>query len=385
MTWTHRERVLAALHHEETDRVPIDLGGSYASSIVIDAYDALKQHLNLTHDTQVLSRMYQLAYPDDSILEYFDVDTRPINPGSYQGGHVKTVDELTYIDHLGVTLKRTTGTLDQHFLAQDGPFWGGKLTRDRIDAFEWPDPDNSGIVAGVAEQVARHKAAGDYCLVLNIPGQIIHSGYTMRGMEDFLKDFYKNPDAVCYLMDRLTDYCVRAAENMIEAAGPENVDIIFFGEDLGTQDGCMFDPDGFYARYIKPRHERVIQSAKALTNGLSLFHCCGSAYHFLDHLLDIGVNALNPVQVTAKNMEPERLKSEFGDRMAFWGGFNTQQILPYGTAAEVTSEAHRLIDIFAKGGGYVLNAVHNIQSEVPPENIVAMFQAGLDHPLKQVA
>jgi uroporphyrinogen decarboxylase len=200
-----------------------------------------------------------------------------------------------------------------------------------------------------------------------------------------LKDFYKDPDVVCYLMDRLTDYCVRATENMIAAAGPENIDIIFFGEDLGTQDGCMFDPDGFYARYIKPRHERVIQSAKALTNGLSLFHCCGSAYHFLDHLLDIGVNALNPVQVTAKNMEPERLKSEFGDRMAFWGGFNTQQILPYGTAAEVTSEAHRLIDIFAKGGGYVLNAVHNIQSEVPPENIVAMFQAGLDHPLKRAA
>ena len=228
MSWTHRERVLAALNHEETDRVPIDLGGSYATSIVIDAYEALKQHLNLTHETAVLSRMYQLAYPDDSILEYFDVDTRPINPGAYQGGHVKTVDELTYIDHLGVTLKRTTGTQDKHFLAKDGPFWGGKLSRDRIDSFDWPDPDNPGITAGVTEQVARHKAAGDYCLVLNVPGQIIHSGYTMRGMEDFLKDFYKNPEVVCYLMDRLTDYCVRATENMIEAAGPENIDIIFF-------------------------------------------------------------------------------------------------------------------------------------------------------------
>ena len=84
--------------------------------------------------------------------------------------------------------------------------------------------------------------------MLNVPGQIIHSGYTMRGMEDFLKDFYKNPEVVCYLMDRLTDYCVRATQNMIEAAGPENIDIIFFGEDLGTQDGCMFDPEGIYAR-----------------------------------------------------------------------------------------------------------------------------------------
>ena len=180
-------------------------------------------------------------------------------------------------------------------------------------------------------------------------------------------------------MDRLTDYLVRASENVVKAAGPENIDVIFFGEDLGTQDGCMFDPDGVYARYIKPRHERVIQSAKALTGGKSLFHCCGSAYHFIDHLVDIGVDALNPVQVTAKNMEPERLKTEFGDRMAFWGGINSQRILPLSPAAEVRAEAERCIDIFGKHGGYVLNSVHNIQFEVPPENVAAMFEAGTTH------
>jgi uroporphyrinogen decarboxylase len=141
----------------------------------------------------------------------------------------------------------------------------------------------------------------------------------------------------------------------------------------------MFDPDGVYAKYIKPRHERVIQSAKALSGGKSVFHCCGSAYQFIDHLIDIGVDALNPVQVSAKNMEPERLKGEFGDRLSFWGGIDTQTVLPYATADEVAAETRRTIDILGEGGGYVLNSVHNIQFEVPPENVVAMFEQGRDH------
>ncbi len=118
---------------------------------------------------------------------------------------------------------------------------------------------------------------------------------------------------------------------------------------------------------------------KSLTGAKSLFHCCGSAYHFIDHLIDIGVDVLNPVQVTARNMEPERLKEEFGDRMSFWGGINTQEILPYHSAEAVRQEARRCIDIFGKQGGYILNAVHNIQFEVPPENIVAMYDAGINH------
>ncbi len=379
MSWTPRDRVLAAINHEEPDRVPIDFGGTTASSIVLDAYENLKAHLHLEHETKVMSALSRLALPDESLLKLFEVDTRAIIAGPYEGGHVKWVDDTTFIDEFGVTYKCTTGTDDKHFLFKDGPFCGGKLTKDRIDAFDWPDPDNPGLVRGVKERVEAITAAGDYCIVVNLPGQLIHRGYPMRGMEDFLKDLYRNPEGVCYLMDRLTDYLIRASENVINAAGPENIDIIFFGEDLGTQEGCMFDPDNVYAKYIKPRHERIIQSAKSLTGAKSLFHCCGSAYHFIDHLVDIGVDALNPVQVTAKNMEPERLKEEFGDRMAFWGGINTQRILPYGTPEEVGAETRRVIDIFGKGGGYVLNSVHNIQLEVPPENVVAMFDQGRAH------
>jgi len=142
----------------------------------------------------------------------------------------------------------------------------------------------------------------------------------------------------------------------------------------------MFDPDGVYAKLIKPRHRRMVETVKSLTNGAKVcFHCCGSAYYFIDHLIDIGVDILNPVQVTAKNMEAERLKGEFGDRIAFWGGINTQRVLPFGTPDEVATETRRIMDILGKGGGYILNSVHNIQSEVPPENVVAMFETGRAH------
>jgi uroporphyrinogen decarboxylase len=256
---------------------------------------------------------------------------------------------------------------------------GGKLTKDRIDALDWPDPDDPGIVAGIKEQVARHKADGDFCMVMSVPDQVLHRGYALRSMESFLKDLIKSPEAASYLMERLADYNIRASENIIREAGPENIDIIFFGEDLGTQIGCMFDPDSTYANLIKPHHERIIQTLKGLTGAKSLFHCCGSAYQFIDHLVDIGVDILNPVQVTAKNMDPARLKAEFGDRMSFWGGINTQSILPQGTPEEVRAETQRIIDILGKDGGYVLNSVHNIQAEVPAENIVAMFDTGLKH------
>jgi len=153
------------------------------------------------------------------------------------------------------------------------------------------------------------------------------------------------------------------------------------GEDLGTQDSCMFDPETIYANYLKPRHRRMVQTVKALTNDQAkvCFHCCGSAYHFIPHLIEIGVDALNPVQVTAKNMEPERLKADFGDKICFWGGINTQHILPFGTPEEVAAETRRIISILGAGGGYILNSVHNIQAEVPPENIVAMFETGVQH------
>jgi uroporphyrinogen decarboxylase len=381
MGWTHRERVLAALNHEEPDRVPIDFGGAEFTSITTPAYERLKAHLGVDKPTKMMSVIHSVVHPDEEILQRFEVDARNVLPGGYEGGRDKWVNEDCYIDIFGVRWERTSGTEDIHFLHQDGPFYKGKLTVDAVESFDWPDPTNPGLAKGVRERVEEIKSMGDYAILLYLPGGVIHRGYAMRGFENYLKDLYRNREALKRLMDKLCDFWVGTAENVIRAAGPENIDGIFFGEDLGTQDGCMFDPDTIYKDIIKPHHRRMVQTVKSLTNQKAkvTFHCCGSAYHFIDHLIDIGVDVLNPVQVTAKNMEPERLKEEFGDRIGFWGGINTQRVLPFGTPEEVAEETKHIISVLGKGGGYVLNSVHNIQPEVPPENIVAMFETGRNH------
>lgn len=381
MSWTHRERMLAALNHEEPDRVPIDLGGAEFTTITLAGYERLKDYLAVTTPTRTMSVIHSVAHPAEEILERFGVDTRNVQPGPYQGGVDHWVDENHYVDIFNVHWKRTDKEVDQHFLHQDGPFHGGKLTVDRVESFDWPDGRNPGLAKGVRERVEEIKSNGDYAVCLYLPGGVIHRGYAMRGFEAYLKDLYKSPEALQRLMDKLCDFWCDTAQNVIEAAGPENIDIIYFGEDLGTQDGCMFDPNTIYAPILKPRHRRMVQTVKSLTDQRAkvCFHCCGSAYHYVRHLIDIGVDALNPVQVTAKNMEPERLKAEFGDDICFWGGINTQRILPFGTPEQVAEETRHIIDVLGKGGGYVLNSVHNIQAEVPPENILAMFETGTAH------
>ena len=382
MSWTHRDRILAALNHEMADRVPMDLGGAEFTSLTYPAYERLKAHLGLKHETRLMSVINSVVIPDETILRRFDIDTRCALPGAYEGGHQRWIDDNTYVDIFNVTWKRTVGTDDVHFLHVDGPFYQGKPTVEAVEAFAWPDPNNPGHVKGIRERIEAIKRSGDYAVCLYLPGGVLHRGYAMRGFETFLKDLYKNREFVCRLMDKLADFWVGVAEKALDAAGRDNIDVVYFGEDLGTQNGSMFDPDAIYARYIKPHHRRMVETVKSGTHAKVCFHCCGSAYHFIDHLIEIGVDALNPVQVTAKNMEPERLKAEFGDRISFWGGINTQRILPYGTADEVRAETRRIIDILDRDGGYVLNSVHNIQPEVPPENVVAMFDEGRTYPYR---
>jgi len=381
MAWTHRDRILAALNHEEPDRVPIDFGGAEFTSITLAGYERLKAHMGVSTPTDVMSIIHSVAHPAEEILDRFGVDTRNVQPGPYEGGRDHWIDDNTYVDIFEVLWKRTDKDVDQHFLHKDGPFYQGKITVEAVEAFDWPDGHNPGLAKGVKERVAEIHSKGDHAVCLYLPGGVIHRGYAMRGFESYLKDLYKRPDALQRLMDKLCDFWCDTAETVIAAAGPDNVDIIYFGEDLGTQDGCMFDPEGIYAKYLKPRHRRMVETVKGLTNDRAkvCFHCCGSAYHFIPHLIEIGVDALNPVQVTAKNMEPELLKETFGDKLTFWGGINTQRILPFGTADEVAAETRHIIDVLGKGGGYILNSVHNIQAEVPPENIVAMFETGVHH------
>ena len=376
MGWKHRERVLAALEHERTDRVPIDFGSTDATAIVDAACRALVSHLGMEYRTRMVSARHSLVCPSEEVLRLFGVDTRGVKPWCDAEERQGLPQDDLFVDQFGVTWRRPREGANPQFVYIDGPFYDVEPSIDAIEAFQWPDAEGPEVIEGVRERVEEIKNSGQFAIVLHLPGGgVIHRGYALRGFTQYLKELYKAPDFLCRMMDHLADYFIRIAERTIEAAGPGNIDVIYLGEDLGTQNGCMFSPE-IYRKLIKPRHRRIVETIKSLTKAKILFHCCGSAYHFIDDLIDIGVDVLNPVQVTAKDMQPERLKAEFGDRIAFWGGINSQETLPLGTPQEVRAETRRIIDILGKGGGYVLNSVHNIQPGVPPENIVAMFDEG---------
>lgn len=370
---THRERILAAVNHEPTDRIPIDFGGTYATTIYHASYERLKRLLGLEHETVIVSKTRPLAVPHSSVLERFDVDTRYLALGAYEGDQ-KDIDEDTYLDEWGTTWQKSGGG---HYLYVDGPFFGIKHPDlALLENHAWIDPDNPGYYRGLAERAAALRHDTDCAIILNLPVGIVHHAQFLRGFADSLKDLYRHRDFIDRLYGILADWWIQVADNALTAVAP-NVDLVFFGDDLASQQGPLFDP-AVYRELIKPHHRRMIDVAKA--HGVKVvYHSCGAVSSLIEDLVDIGADALNPVQVSAKNMDPADLKAAFGSRIAFWGGINTQSVLPFGTPDEVRREVHKVIDCLGRDGGYVLNSVHNIQDDVPVENIVTMFDEARCH------
>ena len=369
-TMSHRERVLAALNHEPPDRTPIDFGGGIATTIYYTAYEQLKQHLGIDDVGPIqphLRKQSRTVVPDDIVLERFDVDTRCLLLGGYEGGG-REIDEDAFVDEWGVTWRKS-GT--HCYMNKDGPFTDRGADMSELEAHDWPDPNNPGYYRGLAERAQALRNESDCAVILNLPVGIIHQCQFVRGFGDWLVDLHRHPDYACRMMDIITDSWVTIASTALEMVG-DKVDIVFFGDDMGTQRSTLFSPE-IYRALIKPRHKRMFDVLRAWPDLKTVLHSCGSTASLFEDMIELGVDAINPVQVNAANMEPERLKAAFGDRLSFWGGIDTQKILPLGSPDEVRQEVRRIIDILGKDGGYVLNSVHNIQPDVPPENVVAMF------------
>jgi uroporphyrinogen decarboxylase len=367
---THRERVLAALKHKQPDRVPIDLAGTFASTITLGGYERLKGYLGIKKETIVMSKRSQTAQPPEEVLLRFDIDTRGIQPRGPAGWVDKIFPDGSYQDEWGVIRSRPPE--GGHFYVSGSPFAGEPSLQDIRD-YHWPDPRDPGFVEGLAEEARRLHWETDFAVALNLPVGIVHQAQFLRGYEEWLTDLILNPTLVEALMDKLLEIYMIVGERMIEAAGGD-FDLIFYGDDVAFQNGPMMSMP-LYRKMIKPRHRQLFAHLKAKAKVPLLFHSCGSVYPLMEDLTEIGVDCINPVQVSARDMETKRLKREFGDRMAFWGAIDTHKVLPFGTPQEVRAEVKRRIEDLGPGGGYILNSVHNLQPEVPPENIVAMFEA----------
>ena len=368
---SHRERVVTTLSLQEPDRVPLDFGGSIATTIIIPAYQNLKKYLGLEHETHIMVSRARTVIPDKTILERFDIDTYPLVLGEYRGGAAREVDHDTIVDFWGTTWKRAA---NGHFINVKGPFQDPHPEIELLETYEWPDPGNPGLFEGLKQKAEVMHKDTDYAIVLSLPPGIVHRCQYMRGFAEWLMDLYINTEFACRLMDLIADIWIEIAEHALDEVG-DNIDVIMWADDLAMQQGPFMSPQ-MYRDLIKPRHKRMNAALKARSNAKIHYHSCGSVYLLVEDLIDTGIDALNPIQVNARNMDPARLKEEFGDRLAFWGGIDTQKVLPFGKPEEVRQEVRRVIDCMGRGGGYILAGVHNIQAEVPPENIVAMFDEG---------
>jgi uroporphyrinogen decarboxylase len=362
---THRDRVVAALSHREPDRIPIDFASTRDSSIVVEGYERLKNHFEVQSDHILTSRMMRVVDVDERILRALDTDTRGVFPNTPPD---VVLDEHRYRDEWGIERVQPDGSF--YYDQQCFPL-SGDITLTDIAGYPWPDPHDPVRRQGLQDRVREiHEQAG-CAAVLNLQSAFVHTSQYLRGFEDWFLDFARDRKVLGTLFDAILEVSMAINRELLEEVGAE-VDVLMTSDDLGVQGGLMVSPEA-YRDLIKPRHRRYFQLVHDLSPAKVFFHTCGSVVDILDDLVEIGVDVLHPVQVSAAGMDPAYLKQRWGDRLSFWGGIDTQRVLPYGSVDEVRREVERRIEQMAEGGGYILGAVHNIQPDVPVENVLAMF------------
>ncbi|HEY82147.1 MAG TPA: hypothetical protein G4O01_02515 [Dehalococcoidia bacterium] len=374
MSLSHRERVIKALSHQEPDRIPLDLGSTICSSVHITEYQKLKAHFGIEAEDTIINMMMQTAAVHEPILQALDIDLRLVLPGAPDSRPIVPVGEDGYQDEYGVVRRKPPRSL--YYDLVKCPLAGPISIQDIVN-FPWPDPSDPGYTRGLREQALYYREKTDYATVLRLPVPFVHTTQFLRGFEDWFTDLAVDRKLAAALFDAAVEHNSALAEEILKAAG-DLVDVVAFSDDLGFQNGPIVSPE-LYRELFKPRHQKYFDTVKKHTSAFIHFHCCGSIYKLLDDLIELGVDALNPVQVAARDMDSRVLGAEFGRRLSFWGAIDSQFVLPKGTTEDVEAEVRRRIRDLAPGGGYILAAVHNIQPGVPVENIIAMYQAGKEY------
>jgi uroporphyrinogen decarboxylase len=374
-TMTHRERILAGIQRKPSDRIPLDLGSTLATTMTAGAHERMRAHLGIPsgQPPATLFRRAGTVLPDEAILSRFDVDGRALLVGGPDGRPDREISADAFVDEWGVTWSRPeTG----HYINTDGPFHClDEPAPEHLKKFAWPNPADPGRYRGLRERAQALHQNSDYAVVLNLGVGPIHQCQFMRGYAEWLGDLLACPVFAEDLLDRATDIWIEIASRALRHAA-DYVDVVIYGDDIGTQKATLIRPE-LYRRLIKPRHKRMADAIKRYGKPI-VYHSCGSVRALIPDLIEIGIDALNPIQVAAAGMDPKTLKREFGRDLSFWGAIDNQHVLPFGTVEEVRAEVRTRIDELGQGGGYVLCAAHNIQHDVPPENVVAMYEAALE-------
>ena len=374
---TSRERLLLALNHREPDRVPIDLGGNQ-SGIHRFAYQRLVDLLGLKEEIVIMDLVQQLALPSEAVLERLHVDTRYVRAKGAAGFDARVVKRERegrtwhdFTDEFGVTWSMPEDS-PRYFDITHSPLAG--LSLDEIKAYPFPRGDDPTRFEGLREEALRIRRDTPCAVISGISGVVYEICWYMRGLENLFADMIERPQVLEAIINRTLQFWLDWFRLFLDEAG-DIVDVIMIGDDLAGQKGPLFSP-AIYRSIVKPRQKRLVQYIRSRTKARIWYHSCGSVLQYIPDLIDNGVDALNPVQLSARGMDPGELKKAFGEEICFWGGgIDSQHVLPHASPDEVREQVRRNLGIFKPGGGYVFANVHNIQADVPPGNVIAMFDA----------
>jgi len=375
-----RDRTWKALSHQEPDRVPFDLGGTGLSTIHVTAYQNLRRYLNVPQtEVRVGFVAEQLVLVDEDVAERLQTDIRPVLPGLSSAFEYTFRDEgayEAYTDEWGIGWRKP----------QDGGFYydmyyhplANADSLDELKAYPFPDSLDNQRFATLRSQAQVAVSKGKAVALAGPCAGIAEVYSWLRGYEQYYIDLAINKSNVAYMLDRLVDFKCAFWERALQEVG-DLVDVVIEADDLAGQRSLLMSPDT-YRSLIKPRHRRLFFFIKEQAPVKLFFHSCGAVRPLIPDFIDAGIDILNPVQVSAAGMDLQELKQEFGRDLVFWGGgVDTQRVLGTGTPLEVKADVRRNIDALAPGGGFVFAAVHDIQPDVPPENVMAMWDAWQDY------
>lgn len=403
-----RERVLASLNHREPDRVPVDLSGHRSSGIAAIAYARLRAYLGLSQQPiRVYDPVQQLAIVDEDVLQRFRVDT--IELGRAFALEDKWWAEWTLPDGTPCLMpvwarpervegdwvirsQRTRRIIARmpagclYFEQTHWPF----AERDDLDRLSdelsegmWtaiaspPGPITAGPDGALvlAEGARRLRTQTDRAIIGLFGGNLLEMGQFLYRNDNFFMLLAGNPKRAHEFLDRVTEMHLANLERFLAVVGP-HLDVVLFGDDLGMQNGPQVSPK-MYREFFFSREKLMWARAKELAPHIKIMlHCCGGVRELLPGLIEAGLDAINPVQITCRGMDAAGLKADFGRQLTFWGGgCDTRDQLSGGTPARVREHVRRQMDLWRPGGGYVFQQVHNIMADVPPANIVAMLDA----------
>ena len=398
---TSRERVLAALNHREPDRVPIDFSGHRSSGIAAMAYPKLREFLGLPpKPVRVYDIVQQLSIVDEDVLDRFGVDTIELgrgfaldddswSPWTLPDGTPCFVPSWTPLekDDGRWIIRSKTGKVLAHmpegvlyFEQTYYPFLDGDDLQAVSAALEesmWtavaspPAPIDS---QSLSEGAKRLREKTGLAIIGLFGGNLFEIGQFLYRNDKFMMLLAAEPQHAHRFLDKLVEIHLANLEKFLEAVG-EYIDVILFGDDLGMQTGPLMSPQ-MYREFFKPRHQLLLNRAKQLADVKVMLHCCGGVRELIPDLIEAGLDAINPVQISCSGMDAARLKADFGADITFWGGgCDTRDILPTGTPQQVAENVKEQVRILRPGGGFVFQQVHNILANIPPANIVAMFDA----------